>query len=539
MAFMKILLIVPRYSLSTKADFDYTLFPLGLAYISSVLKNAGHFVDCYNLNHCDGKIEDLIVAKLNSCKYDFVGLGNNALGYHITKIIMDLIRNHPSNPKIILGGPIITSEPELIFNDLKPDFGVIGEGEQTIVELLDAIKNNKPLSEVSGILYRDGKNLTKITQERTPVQDLDSLPLPDLQSFGFVEKLDKTHPNINFILNPFDYPRVYPLLGSRSCPYQCTFCYHDSRYRRRSMGNIMNEISLAVKRYKINILLIYDECFAVDKARMADFCKRINKLRKEIDWELKWACQMSPKDVDEEMLAMMYDAGCDSISYGFESYSPVVLKSMRKPITPQQIDNAFNWTLKHNVGIQANFIFGDVAETKETAKETLDYWKKNCKGQVGLGFIQPYPGSQIYKHCVEKGIIKDKLQFIKDDMNTRLWLNMTDKMTDKEIMELKNEILNSQSKYTDYVVPKKINKMSKNIYQMDVKCPFCNKEMTYKNFLLNNRFSFGIFIICRNCHMRYFIVSRLHRIAYEYYPYARIIRDMQLNFLNYIKKKAI
>ena len=86
----------------------------------------------------------------------------------------------------------------------------------------------------------------------------------------------------------------------------------------------------------------------------------------------------------------------------------------KEKITPEKIDFAFKETLKSKIGIQGNFIFGDIAETKETAKETLNYWKKNAQAQISLGFVEPYPGSDIYFHCVKKGLIKDKIDFIQN-----------------------------------------------------------------------------------------------------------------------------
>ena len=196
-------------------------------------------------------------------------------------------------------------------------------------------------------------------------------------------------------------------------------------------------------------------------------------------------------------------------------------------------------TLKYGFGIQANFIFGDVAETKETAKETLDYWKKKCGGQIGLGFIQPYPGSEIYKHCLRNGIIKNRLKFIENDIATGLWLNMTDKMSDEEVKELKEEILDSVSEYCEFVRPNSIKKDGKNSYEVEVKCPYCNKIVNYKNCYIKNKLTYGFYIVCRECHMRFFIVSLLQKIAYNNYSRIITLRDLQKAIIKKIKKKMV
>ena len=355
----------------------------------------------------------------------------------------------------------------------------------------------------------------------------------------FEKQLGKSHCNDNFFSNIFDYPSTYTILASRSCPFHCTFCYHDSNYRQRSIDNLMKELEEAIKKYKINLILMYDECFSVNKPRLIEFCKRIQKLRKEISWDLKIAAQLTVHNMDREILTLMKDTGIDTISYGFESFSPEVLKSMRKPITPELIDKTFHETLKAKIGIQANFIFGDIAETKETAKKTLDWWKKKCKGQVGLGFIQPYPGSKIYEHCIKRGIIKDKLEFIKNQISADHWFNMTDNMTDKEIQELRREILDSTSKYSKFVNPLSMKKMKKNIYQFIVKCPYCGQITIYKNCFVKNRFTYGFNLICRGCHMRFFVVSTIQKLAYQHYPKVRALRDYEKRIIKYFSKKKL
>jgi radical SAM superfamily enzyme YgiQ (UPF0313 family) len=542
MKHVKILLIIPRYNFTDIANYNYS-FPLGLGYISSALKKAKYNIDCLNLNHTNGKINDILNAILNRNKYDFILTGNNALGYAIIETIINSVRKHHSKPKIILGGPIITSAPEIVFNALNPDFGVLGEGEETIIELLTFLEKEKDLAKVNGIIYKNNEGKIIRTPKRKPIENLDSIPFPDFEGFGFSKQIDNFDCNYVYHCNHFDHPRIFPLLASRSCPYQCTFCYHDSSYRRRSMKNIMKELNFMVKKYKINTILIYDECFAIDKKRLLDFCKRITKLKKEISWDLRWTCQLRVENVDADILKIMKESGCEAISYGFESFSPIVLKSMRKNITPEQIDKAFKETIKAKIYCQGFFIFGDTVETMKSAKTTLSYWEKNCAGQIGLGFIQPYPGSEIYKKCIKKGIIKDELDFIKNkisQMGTRgLWLNMTDKMEDKEIKWLRNKLLDSTGKYFKFVLPLSLKQENKDHYCVEVKCPFCKTITKYGNCLIKNKFSYGFLLICRDCHKHFFVVSSFQKLAYRFYPIARTLRDIQKNIQDLINKKRL
>ncbi|MEW6618516.1 MAG: radical SAM protein [bacterium] len=519
----QILIIVPKQLNLEKANYNYN-FPLGLGYISSILKKNGYNVDCINLNHYEGKTENLVKSSLSKKEYDFVGIGNIALGFNSTKIIIDSIREYNPKIKIIIGGMIIIADPKLMFPLLNPDFGVIGEGEETIIELLEAIENKKDLKNIKGLIFKDVKGDIILTEQREPIKDIDSLPWPDFEGLEYLEFIEHLHPNFGNAYNFFDNPRPYPILGSRGCPFHCTFCYHYSNYRAKSVRSIVEEIRVAIEKYRINIIAFYDECISVNKLRLFEICEEIKKLREETPWNLNWIPQMTVHNIDEEVLKRIKESGGAIISYGFESFSEKVLKSMRKPITPQMIENAFLKTINAGIGVQGNFIFGDVAETKETAKETLDWWKKNAKGQINLGFIQPYPGSEIYKHCVRKGIIKDEANFIKSQLSTMHYYNMTENMTDKEYAKMKKEIFNAVVKYHIFT-KHKIKRLVENVYEVNVKCPFCQKIITYKNILIEDPILYGFWLYCRNCHQRFFIVSPLKRLSYKFYSYLKFLQE--------------
>lgn len=534
---MKILLVIPKYNLTNEVNYQYA-FPLGLAYISAVIKRAGHEVKCLNLNHLSGNVFDLVSNQLSKNRYDIVCSGHTGIGYAVIEKIVQAAREHETKPKVILGGCLVTSEPELMLDALKPDFEVIREGEETIVELLRALHNGEDYHHIAGIGFKeDGENI--FTPPRKPIENLDSLPLPDFEGFGFGEYLDNMASET--LYGEFDYPRTYPLLASRGCPFNCSFCYHSigSKYRLRSLDNVMNEIKTALDQWKINSIEIYDDLFSLDRARLIEFCRRIKELISKVSWKVKWTCQLSVINVDKELLEILKDSGCNIISFGFESYSEEVLKSMKKPITPAQIDRAINLCREVKMGIQGNFIFGDVAETKETAKTTLDYWKENGKGQILIGFIQPYPGSAIYKRCIEKGIIKDKLEFIKNGMNHTNWINMTDKMTDEEILQLKKDILEARRKYAYYLIPDKIRKIEKKRYSLYKKCPFCNTEQVYENCFINNPWYFTKTKSCRNCNMRFFLVSGPYKFTMDYYQQLDFLRKIYLSIRDKFRKRKV
>lgn len=507
---MKLLVVVPRAYTGDSVNYKY-LFPLGLAYISAVLKQAKHDVDCFNANHYAGTIDNLLGRLLAQNKYDYVLTGGLSTSYHQIKMITDAVHKNEQGAGLILGGGLISSEPELMFDNLNPDYIVIGEGERTIGELLERLAHKDDLSQVAGIGYRDIQGKFRCNKPAAAVEDLDSIPYPDFDGFEFAQYLDHMQPTDQYFYDLFDRPRVYPIVCSRSCPFLCTFCFHPAgnKYRQRSVDSIMSELAIMIKRYRINTIAIYDELFSNNRAWLYDFCRRFKEFTAGLSWECRWSCQMRVDKMDEEMLNTMKDAGCYMVSYGFESYSPVVLKSMKKHITPQQIARAVEGTLKNNISIQGNFIFGDPAETAKTATETLSFWKKHNYAGIMLGFINPYPGSDIYQQCLKRGVIKDKLDFIANHIFDVF--NMSETMTEKEFEKLKIDIFEAELKYKICAVPNSVNLQKDGTSNMSVRCPHCQEVIEYKNYPRAFRFYYYYMAYCRVCRRRFFIVSKLYK----------------------------
>ena len=526
---------MPKQELNEEPDYHY-MFPLGIAYISSVLKVAGHEVTCLNMYHQKGSVEEIMENVLSKKTYDFICTGGTVLHYLAIEKILHIAKKN--GVKTIIGGMIINGEPETIFKMLEPNYAVLWEGEETVVELLDHIEKNEPLDTVKGIMFRnDGKLI--ITEKRKDITDLDSLPYPDLEGFEFEKLLDNTYSSSSF--SYFNYPRLYSILGSRGCPFNCTFCYHYSKYRKRSIDDIINEMKFVIEEYKINTIEILDECLAIDKQRLFELCKRIKEVGDELNGQFAWIPQITVRDADDDILKAFKESRAIMVSYGFESFSPIVLKSMKKPITPEMISVAFEKTLKAGLAVQANFIFGDIAETKETSKETMDWWKQNSKGQINLAFIQPYPGSEIYKILMEKGRLGDKETFIQNIRNHPLY-NLTNEMTDKDIQKLRRDLVNLERKYRKTTSFKSIKETGEKIHSFDVKCPYCKKITHYENFNFKDvnvkasRWNYQTKLTCRNCFMGFNAISPLRGFIYKYFPLIVLMKTKDA--IRYISKKV-
>ena len=267
-------------------------------------------------------------------------------------------------------------------------------------------------------------------------------------------------------------------------------------FRTRSIDALMTEIDFLIEKYGINEIDLVDEMFASKKQRVYEFCEKIKP------FGIHWQCQLRVTFIDKDLLIAMKDAGCYLISYGFESGSEKVLKSMKKGISPAQIENAIRLTSQVGINIQGNFIFGDPAETLETIKETIRFRRKFSTIYFGWGMIIPYPGTILYNNLKKKGKLPNLLEFYENVKNywlSGLPINMTNlPMGDFEFMCRKIAIEEKMS-----FVPGKVLNSRKLNFQYaiaTVRCANCAEVSREVKFNLNRPM-----IFCKKCFQRLYV----------------------------------
>lgn len=487
---MNYLLVMPR--MVNKVG-DWYMFPLGIPYVSASLKAAGFRLTTLNLNNEDGEVHAILDEVIRREKIDVVLTGGLSVQYAPIRNIVASVKEIDPNIITIVGGGIITSTPEAGMRALEfVDYGVIGEGEITTCEICAALEKNEHVDAVNGLIYKSGSDSYHITQQRAEIENLDSIPFPDYDGFGF-EKIMESVPS----MLTMDEKNVLVLLGSRSCPFQCTFCFHSSgnKYRQRSLDNIFEELEILLKKYHAKYIYLTDELFSYDMKRVREFCERIKPLG------VKWQAQFRVSDITEELVQILKEGNCVTMALGLESADNKILKSMRKHITIEQIERALDIIYKNDIAIQGNFIFGDIEETAETAKNTLEWYQAHMQYGITLTFIVTYPGTYLYKYACEKQIICDEVQFIKSGCPI---VNVS-KMTEPELVWLSNEItrLSKESlKEPAEIQSKKINYNDLTVDFMG-NCIECGAENKWEHIQLFQRSQ----LLCKQC-------SRKHRVPF-------------------------
>ncbi len=420
------LLITPRISLlpypNNLERYGYLPnIPMGLAYISSSLKTVSQNVYNLNLEFETGGIYEAITDSIEKHHIDVVLTGGMSGQFSKVKKVVDSVKQIKKNLVMVVGGGVISSAPDVAMKAFEcVDIGVIGEGEITVRELVLALNSGKDLKTINGLIYKKDGGFVS-TAPRQEIADLNTLPLPDYKGVG-CDKLWK------FIQTSYIVP-------SRSCPFNCTFCYHPSggKYRMRSVDNVIGEIKFLVENYQIRHIGLFDELFATGKSKVIEFCTKVKP------YNITWSCTVHPATFHGELLQLMRESGCRHINIGVESASEKVLKSMNKRTTLQKTENALKIINESKIGINAALLFGDVAEDTETVEETLHWWRSNLQYAIELTRLYVFPGSFVYNYAVKEGIIKNEVEHLRNDCRNANVSKLTDYQYNEMLLRLTTE----------------------------------------------------------------------------------------------------
>ncbi|KKQ78831.1 MAG: hypothetical protein UT02_C0055G0009 [Parcubacteria group bacterium GW2011_GWC2_38_7] len=413
---MRILLIDPPFY--RIFGFYNRYFPFGVATIGTVLRNAGHDVLVYDADANDNptdmdytRLPEKYQHYLNSFKDD-----NNPIWLELRKIIKDfnpavvgisiwttfaasafhiakISKEINSSCPVIMGGPHATVKADEILKILPyVDYIVRGEGESTVLELVQYIESEKPeLTQINGLSYKQNKEI-KHNTSREMTKDLDKFPFPD-RSLLMNEKR-YTSEDMGLIMT------------SRGCPYGCTYCSTDTRrVSYRSIENVLREIRLVKERYGTTQFSFKDDSFTVNRKRVEDLCDRLIAEKLNINWE----CNTRVNLISDDLLEKMKRAGCNSIKVGIESGSERVLREMNKGITHEHVRNAARLFRKTGIHWTGYFMMGVPGETVDDVYKTLNFMYEVKPDFASIGVYEPFPGTPMFVEGIKRGLVKPEM----------------------------------------------------------------------------------------------------------------------------------
>ncbi|MHA1267684.1 MAG: B12-binding domain-containing radical SAM protein [Candidatus Helarchaeota archaeon] len=396
--------------------------PLGILYLASSLKEAGFKV----------KIVDMEVEKLGLNTLEqilqktyptLVGISCTSPLFPIVQKISQTIKRLNPNIYTLIGGPHPTIDPHSVLKEQSIDFLIRGEGEYTIVELMETNLSIEKTSTIRGLSYK--KNGHQIHNPNRPlISNLDELPFPDRKMIPY-----KKYFAASAKQNP-----CTSLITSRGCPYRCIFCsniFHQSRFR--SAQNVVDEMELILNQLRIQDIEILDSTFNLKKQLILDICKEISKRKLDIYWR----CICRVDLIDREILKYLKAAGCYLITYGVESGSDRILKILQKGFTISQVNDAFKITKKMGFETHGLFMVGVPGETQSEIKKTIKFSQKLDPDYAQFFITTPLPGSKLFEMALKNKWIPqpDKMDYY-DFLGIQKPLMKFPNLSQKEIEKL-------------------------------------------------------------------------------------------------------
>jgi len=443
-------------------------FPIGLGYIAAVLLREGIEVTIYNqdIHHYT---EEHLTEYLDNNRFDAVGVSIIG-GYYQYRKLLKLsraINRSRQRPFYIIGGHGPSPEPKYFLKKTRADAVVIGEGEITIINLLSAIGCHNPLSAVKGIAYRDGESV--VVNERQPlIEDIDTIPLPAYHLFPMDVYRLVRHPharNTDFAMN---------MLTGRGCPFHCNFCYRmDEGFRPRGNKAIIEEIRFLKDKYRISYILFHDDLLMSSIARTESLCLDLIKSGLKITW----GCNGRLNYARPNLLKLMKEAGCVFVNYGIEAMDDQILKNMNKALTTKQIIKGIEASIDAGISPGYNIIFGNIEEDKRTLKQGVEFLLKYDDGVQlrNIRPVTPYPGSDLYYHAIDKGLLKDCQDFYENKhLNSDLMAVNFTKLSDDEFYD---GLLNANTRLLKNYFNKKVTKTLEQMEQL-----YKDKDPNFRGF---------------------------------------------------------
>lgn len=397
---MKVLLIRPpklnmiSTNVPNVVDEETGCYPsLGLMYIAACVERyTDHQIEILDTQAEKMNYEEM-KSEIRKRNPDIVGI--QAMTFTLVDVILTakIVKELDKSIPLILGGPHVNIYPEETISNSEIDFLVLGEGEYVFPDLINALSQRKDLSKIRGIVYKRNKKIIN-TGKREFITNLDAVPFPAYHLVPYQKYysvLAKRTP-------------ITTMMTSRGCPFKCIFCSRPQLgkiFRYRSAESVVDEMEQCA-RIGIKEIFLYDDTFTIKKQRVIDICNEILRRNLKIMWDIRSRVDT----VDEKILKKLKLAGCERIHFGVEAGTQGILNILRKGITLQQAEKAFQWSREVGITTLAYFMIGNPTESRKQILETIKFSVKIKPDYVHIALTTLFPATELYRRGLERKILK-------------------------------------------------------------------------------------------------------------------------------------
>ena len=365
--------------------------PLGLAYLAASARQSGHpasIIDGYANDLTSGELVDAVLR----VRPDVVGFTCTTFDWPLVAAVARRLRERRPGLRIFIGGPQLSLYPDECMTETAVDAAVVGEGDRTLVELLDRVDAGEDLAGVAGTLVRQGDEVVR-GPTAAPIEDLDALPMPavDLLPLDRYRALDLPSPFVSMVT-------------SRGCPFRCRYCsqvYVGGTYRAHGVDRVLDEVQRAVTRFGAREIVFFDETFTMRREWVLELCEGILERGLTISWDVRTRVDR----LDDAVLAAMAEAGCSSVHVGIETGTPRVQALMNKNLRLDGVTRALRAARAAGLRTRGYFMLGYPGETADEMEQTIQLSLDLPLDWASYTLTLALPGTGIYEDALEQGVI--------------------------------------------------------------------------------------------------------------------------------------
>lgn len=364
----------------------------GFTHIATLAGKMGYpitVIDCRLKNNP----EEMVLNGVSDA--DVIAIASFCDSFIFLEKITESIKKHYPDKLILLGGPLVSSLPDIVLQETRADCACLGEAELTFIEFSDQYLMNRTLdfTDIRGLAYK--RNGSVIVNPRRPqIKNLDHLPFLDYTIWPSYESILK---NGQILIS-----------STRGCPEQCAFCFKTiPQFRMKSIDRFEKEVANLKDKTNFRYTWLNDLTFNVIQDRAMEICRILEKYR------IQYHVFARVQNVHPPLMEKLKETGCMGIWFGFESYDQSILNYNRKNINVDLIDHAVKVANNAGLAVRGLFIVGLYQETEETLKRMLDFIEDNTTFLPLVKYLTPFPGTSVFHHAVDSGIIKNVPEFLR------------------------------------------------------------------------------------------------------------------------------
>ncbi len=398
--------------------------PIGLAYLGGFLKKNGH--DYHGIDACGENLdqifpypkkENVMVQGLTPDQIreripkKTTIFGFTCLFSHCWPLVLDIAKIAKEicpHAFFVAGGEHPTALPEQVLKSGLFDAVVSGEGEETFLELVNKVKSKQDWRSIDGIIHLNADNILIRNKPRARITNIDEFPYPDWDTWSIKSYIDQHQ------VSGINIGSSMPILGSRGCPYECTFCSNPDmwtrRYIMRDPKSLVDEMEYMKSKYGVNGFTFMDSTFVVNRKKTLDFCHELINRGLNIGYQLPAGTRSEA--FDEELAFALDHSGLRNFAFAPESGDVEILKAIKKQVNLDKLLEAARIVLKTRMTVGCFIVIGFPEDTHRSMRSTLTLIRKLALmgvHDVTVSKFTPYPGSRYFNDFVKQGVISNNM----------------------------------------------------------------------------------------------------------------------------------